>query len=247
MRGPRAACLSSRLNGSCSACWASEESGGLHGGWPPPPLPNLSAARLPPPPTQAAPCPVPCSSDAGHQAMSVNCPLGLGVVGGMGTDPGLRRPGGPGKARLGGGQRQAGRPLGAGPWLVSCLKMSDPHLVSGCWPQTIPDNCVGDSALGAEESHVNVKCEPGGSSRPRLVSVWVCWREKERQGCCARRQQGAVLVLMVEEREQGGEWARGKSHLREAGQAATPSSAISWGFSARLKTGLLPQHGSAMV
>ena len=111
-----------------------------------------------------------------------------------------------------------------------------PSLLPG--RQTIPDNCVGDSALGAEESHVNVKCEPGGSSRPRLVSVWVCWREKERQGCCARRQQGAVLVLMVEEREQGGEWARGKSHLREAGQAATPSSAISWGFSARC-----PVHG----
>lgn len=27
---------------------------------------------------------------------------------------------------------------------------------------------------------------------------------------------------MVEEREWGGEWARGKSHLREPGQAATP-------------------------
>ena len=120
-------------------------------------------------------------------------------------------------------------------------------IFSGCWPQTIPDNRVGDSALGAEENRVNVKCEPGGSSRPRLGSVWVCWREKERQGCCARRQQGAVLVLMVEERERGGEWAGGKSHLREAGQAATPSSAISWGFSARLKAGLLLQHGSALV
>ena len=148
---------------------------------------------MPPPPTQAAPCPVPCSSDAGHQAMSVNCPLGLGVVGGMGTDPGLRRPGGPGKARLGGGQRQAGRPLGAGPWLVSCLKMSDPHLVSGCWPQTIPDNCVGDSALGAEESHVNVKCEPGGSSRPRLVSVWVCWRVRTAvRAACISGWRGAM-------------------------------------------------------
>ena len=247
MRGPRAACLSSRLNGSCSACWASEESGGLHGGGPHPRSPTSQQLSCFLRPHRLPPAPSPALLMRGHQALSVNCPLGLRVVGGMGADPGLRRPGGPGKARPGGEQRQTGWPLGAGPWLVSCLKMLDPHLVSGCWPQTIPDNRVGDSALGAEESRVNVKCEPGGSSRPRLGSVWVCWREKERQGCRARRQQGAVLVLMVEERERGGEWAGGKSHLREAGQAATPSSAISWGFSARLKAGLLLQHGSALV
>lgn len=100
-------------------------------------------------PHRLPPAPSPARLRRGHQALSVNCPLGLEVVGGMGADPRLRRPGGPGKARPGGGQRQTGRPLGAGPWLVSCLKMLDPHLVLGCWPQTIPDNCVGDSVLGA--------------------------------------------------------------------------------------------------
>lgn len=193
------------------------------------------------------PAPSPALLKRGHQALSVHCPLGLGVVAGIGADPRLWRPGGPGKAWPGGGQRQIGWPLGAGPWLVSCLKMLDPHLVLGCWPQTIPDDCVGASALGAEESHANVKYEPGGSSRPRLTSVWVCWGEKERQGCCARPQQGAVLLSMVEEREGGGEWAGGKSHLREPGQAATPELSHLLRLFSLTEDRTAPQRGSLWV
>ena len=165
----------------------------------------------------------------------------------MGADPGLRRPGGSGKAWPGGGQRQIGWPLGAAPWLVSCLKMLDPHLVLGCWPQTIPDDRVGASALGAEESHVNVKYEPGGSSRPRLISVWICRGERERQGCCACPQQGAVLLLMVEEGERGGEWAGRKSHLREPGQAATPELSHLLGLLSPTEDRAAPQRGSLRV
>ena len=247
MRGPRAACLSSRLNGSCSACWASEESAGLRGGGPHPRSPTSQQLACFLRPHRLPPAPSPALLMRGHQALSVNCPLGLGVVAGMGADPGLRRPGGPGKAWPGGGQRQIGWPLGAGPWLVSCLKMLDPHLVLGCWPPTIPDDCVGASALGAEEGHVNVKYEPGGSSRPRLTSVWVCWGEKERQGCCACPRQGAVLLLMVEEREWGGEWAGGSSHLREPGQAATPELSHLLRLLSPTEDTTAPQRGSLRV
>lgn len=58
-------------NGSCSACWASEESGGLRGGSLHPRSPtSQQLARFPPSVQAAIPCP---SGAGGCQGLSVTC------------------------------------------------------------------------------------------------------------------------------------------------------------------------------